>query len=808
MPADNPLTVGRRDGCDITILDRSVSRLHAELVYKRGEGWSIRDLGSKYGTTRNGVPLTGPEKLTDGDHLVIGKIAYTVSLLTSLDDTGYATTGVNVAAVGAASQPSTAPAVPAVAVAPPPPGGWAPPPMTPPRPPSDAAYATRRKLRKIVPRSRIFHPTDNPLHTILLLGAICLILFFAVGFLLRSRTEPPPAADKAKAVAAPVARRAPIPFTDPDYQEPPGANPEEGTDAAGGAAAAGKSPSKIAIPSVMSIEDLERMGADAESRFYQPAKAGPKPPAAAPKTPAVPPKRTEDPSSPVAAPRTLPPDEVGPPGPPPKAAPVEAHAVYVPPPAAEGQSGLDLLKQYLALQLKQGAHLDWKVSRGAETKTWTVLSADAGGVCFRNDVGSEIPLSWEKLGHDGLYTLFQPLVTTSPPAVQSAYLRLGLALGRDAEPAFRRHLAGLREKDPDAARAIDEALKALTPKEGEGTPASVKSTEGVAAPAVPALPKGWGEPGPEIKPMLLMAARVGGAGDQWLKTVAVKGNFVVAAGESDFQVNATVQTDGSVRVKTTGNLSARHEPQQSLPPLPRGRVGTGVEYGFKQVYPVLQQPYLNGPGWKLWGWTYEDAKSSKAPNAPFMTDSGIRHAVAMPNGNLCAVGMADAANTSLSANPKDIHQALEFAINTAAGAAKSSYLFEITPAGEAARQMALRGSANAVAWDTWGRMLVVGRGILRGAPNAFEYPDGAGAVLVDAAWQKILFGTSFGVVGDGDISLCGVDVDSTSGLAAVCGYVDGNLTQFNGFQEKPGGGKDGFLAIFSLWRGTLPAGTK
>jgi hypothetical protein len=182
-----------------------------------------------------------------------------------------------------------------------------------------------------------------------------------------------------------------------------------------------------------------------------------------------------------------------------------------------------------------------------------------------------------------------------------------------------------------------------------------------------------------------------------------------------------------------------------------------------------------------------------------MADSGIRSAAPMPNGDLLVVGMSEGGNTSLRASPKDIHAPLEFPIATGGGAGKSSFLFEVTPAGEPVRQMVLRGSANAACWDAWGRMLVVGRGLLRGAPNAFEYPDGAGILLADTGWQKILFGTSIGVEGEGDVSLVGIDVDPSSGLAAAVGYVEGEIKQVRPLQEKAGGGKDGLLVIFSLW---------
>lgn len=307
---------------------------------------------------------------------------------------------------------------------------------------------------------------------------------------------------------------------------------------------------------------------------------------------------------------------------------------------------------------------------------------------------------------------------------------------------------------------------------------------------------------PEIRPELLCVARAGGPGDQWLTQVAVKGFKVHAAGETDFKVSVEILPDGTVKTKAWGNTRAPQDPRSGLPHLHAGRLGP-VEYGFNQVAPLLQQPFLKGPGWQLWGWSEAQAKAAKARYAPFMADSGIRLALAMPNKNLFVVGLCDGGNTSLRAHPADIHQNLEFPISFGGGGGQSSYVFEITPKGELVRQMVLRGSANGAAWDAWGRALVVGRGIVKGddkeAQGAFGYGDGGGLLLADAAWTRPLFKACFN-----NTALWAASIDSESGLAAVVGLVDGDLKELHPAQPKPGGGKDGFIAVFRLWEGTRP----
>ncbi len=75
------LMVGRDPTCDINVLDRQVSRFHARIT-PTAEGITVEDLGSKNGTNHNGVELTGPVILQDGDLLGIA-IAQQFLFLTS-----------------------------------------------------------------------------------------------------------------------------------------------------------------------------------------------------------------------------------------------------------------------------------------------------------------------------------------------------------------------------------------------------------------------------------------------------------------------------------------------------------------------------------------------------------------------------------------------------------------------------------------------------------------------------------------------------------------------------------------------------
>jgi hypothetical protein len=66
--------IGRTATADVPIASDSVSRRHAEVFALEGDYW-LCDLGSTNTTLLNGRPLGArPEKLKDGDELVIGTI--------------------------------------------------------------------------------------------------------------------------------------------------------------------------------------------------------------------------------------------------------------------------------------------------------------------------------------------------------------------------------------------------------------------------------------------------------------------------------------------------------------------------------------------------------------------------------------------------------------------------------------------------------------------------------------------------------------------------------------------------------------
>jgi phosphoserine phosphatase RsbU/P len=76
---DREVTViGRNLDSDVVLQPKSVSRKHAAIV-RRKTGFEIKDLGSLRGTHVNGVKLTQPLPLRDGDTVQIGDVLFTFS---------------------------------------------------------------------------------------------------------------------------------------------------------------------------------------------------------------------------------------------------------------------------------------------------------------------------------------------------------------------------------------------------------------------------------------------------------------------------------------------------------------------------------------------------------------------------------------------------------------------------------------------------------------------------------------------------------------------------------------------------------
>jgi hypothetical protein len=70
--------IGRNRDCDLCLTDLSVSRRHAQLM-RREDGWILSDLGSHNGTRLNGWLVREPVRLSEGDRIDFGSVAFVIA---------------------------------------------------------------------------------------------------------------------------------------------------------------------------------------------------------------------------------------------------------------------------------------------------------------------------------------------------------------------------------------------------------------------------------------------------------------------------------------------------------------------------------------------------------------------------------------------------------------------------------------------------------------------------------------------------------------------------------------------------------
>lgn len=67
---DRALVIGRGGDAQVIVASEHASRHHAEIV-RSGDGWAVRDLGSKNGTTVNGSRISSELRLGEGDEIEV-----------------------------------------------------------------------------------------------------------------------------------------------------------------------------------------------------------------------------------------------------------------------------------------------------------------------------------------------------------------------------------------------------------------------------------------------------------------------------------------------------------------------------------------------------------------------------------------------------------------------------------------------------------------------------------------------------------------------------------------------------------------
>ncbi len=84
--SEGPNVVGRDRDCAIRIDSVELSRRHAQVVMTNGEA-TVEDLGSKNGTRVNGLTVSQPVALKDGDQIEVGAVTMTYRTMESSPST-------------------------------------------------------------------------------------------------------------------------------------------------------------------------------------------------------------------------------------------------------------------------------------------------------------------------------------------------------------------------------------------------------------------------------------------------------------------------------------------------------------------------------------------------------------------------------------------------------------------------------------------------------------------------------------------------------------------------------------------------
>ncbi|MCX6060427.1 MAG: FHA domain-containing protein [Chloroflexi bacterium] len=81
--AQAEITLGRDPGCDIPLMDDTVSTRHAQLTYHHTQWW-LADLSSMNGTILNQAAVSMPTVITSGDEIKCGSTRLIIALSPNL----------------------------------------------------------------------------------------------------------------------------------------------------------------------------------------------------------------------------------------------------------------------------------------------------------------------------------------------------------------------------------------------------------------------------------------------------------------------------------------------------------------------------------------------------------------------------------------------------------------------------------------------------------------------------------------------------------------------------------------------------
>lgn len=323
---------------------------------------------------------------------------------------------------------------------------------------------------------------------------------------------------------------------------------------------------------------------------------------------------------------------------------------------------------------------------------------------------------------------------------------------------------------------------------------------------------------PALSPQLLTLARVGGAGDQYIRQVYFTEDGRIVGQGDGFSV--TYDVTGQ-RGATSGDLSMSSDQKLDVRPRLPGDPGrsyshaaTGLTFavGYRQAGRNLQTPIFRAfkgdeRQWALWGHAGADIEA-----ASLGADSRCYQAWGMPNGQIGVQCWTDGGNSVLARDPRDLKQGSSWsqgAYQSGAGGMSSLYaLVDPSDGGRVVSGTFVASHVHKVAVDGWGRVYVANpvssrSNPSRGVEDVFGVGEevGSGLAILAPTLKDVLFNARVGGAcakaqgsqGFGSIALR----DNILVLGGTtCG---GDWAQRNPVQQAPGQGQDGLIAIIRLW---------
>ena len=316
---------------------------------------------------------------------------------------------------------------------------------------------------------------------------------------------------------------------------------------------------------------------------------------------------------------------------------------------------------------------------------------------------------------------------------------------------------------------------------------------------------------PPLSPKLLVCTRVGGKGDQHIRKVGFARGMVYGTGEG-FRV---VYDARSLRGRVTGDVEThddeRYNPRPPLPPDPGKelrdpRNGQTYRVGYRQVDPVLQQPFLeSSAGWKLWGLGMGEikARTKTVRWGPLMADTRAYDCWLMPGGKIAVKCWTDGGNSVLTRDPRDVLKPNPIEsmdpFKADAGGMASLFMLVDPKNGTPLSGTFVRSHVTHQAVDDFGRVYLPFAQAGSANPFGMAKETRAGLFVLKAS----LLGPELNIrIGGGGDERFGV-IALKDNLLVLGGYIEGgepeSFKAVNPVQNGAGEGKDGFLVVLRLW---------